>query len=157
MCSVCGWGAKMTLRVDLDGVGNIYRLCFVRGPWAYFTRIGLDRQWGEGWDKASYQLHAHLPYGDSTDQILKVAFDGPLFPPEAGLNGHSLSVLELNAGASPWLRTESYFHGTQIHIMAGVTLLRFTELIELAGGTVFAPIGWGELPEAAVPVCEKAT
>ncbi|MBP0593430.1 hypothetical protein J8I87_27785 [Paraburkholderia sp. LEh10] len=146
----------MTLRVDLDGVGNIYRLCFVRGPWAYFTRIGLDGQWGEGWDKAPYQVHARPPYGDSTDQILKIAFDGPLFPPEAGPNGHALSALELNAGVSPWLHTESYFHGTQIHIMAGVTLLRSTELIELAGGTVFAPIGWGGLPEACAPFSEKA-
>lgn len=146
----------MTLRVDLDGVGDIYRLCFVRGQWAFFTRIGLDGQWGEGWDKAPYQFHAHLPYGEATSQILKIAFDGPLFPPEAGLNGHSLSVFELNSGAAPWLRTESYFHGTQIHIMASVTLLRFTELIELAGGTTFAPIGWGELPEASVPASEKA-
>ena len=122
----------MTLRVDLGGVGDNYRLCFVQGPWAYFTRIGLDHQWGDGWDKAPYQFHAHTPYDGSPDQILKVAFDGPLFPPEAGLNGHSLSVLAVNAGVSPWLRTESYFHGTQIHNMAGVTLLRFIELIELS-------------------------
>ncbi|MEI5998057.1 hypothetical protein H3V53_12870 [Paraburkholderia bengalensis] len=146
-----------TLRVDLEGVGNLYRLCFIRGPWAYFTRTGLDEQWGDGWDKKPYQLQAHPPYGDGTDQILKIAFDGPLFPPEAGLNGHSISVFELNAGASPWLRTESYFHGKQIHIMAGFTLLRFIELIELAGGTVFAPIGWGESPKAFVHASEKAS
>ncbi|OUL95640.1 hypothetical protein [Paraburkholderia hospita] len=147
----------MTLRVDLDGVGNIYRLCFVREPWAYFTRVGLDRQWGEGWDKAPYQLHAQLPYADGPDVILKVAFDGPLYPPETGLNGHSCSVLELNAGSSPWLQTESYFHGPQLHIVAGVTLRKFTELVALAGGTVFAPIGWGQLPELSVPVTDRAS
>jgi hypothetical protein len=101
----------MTLRADLDGVGNVYRLCFVRASWAYFTRIGLDGQWGEGWDKAPYQFHAHLPYGDGTDQILKVAFDGPLFHPIAGLNGHSLSALELNAGARPGCAPKAIFTG----------------------------------------------
>jgi hypothetical protein len=49
----------MTLRVDLNGVGNTYRLCFVRAPWAYLTRIDLDLQCGDAWDKAPYQLHAH--------------------------------------------------------------------------------------------------
>jgi hypothetical protein len=142
----------MTLRVDLEGVGDTYQLCFVHEPWAYFTQVGLDRQWGDGWDKAPYQSHAQLPYDDRSDEILKVAFDGPLFPPEAGLNGHSRSVLELNSGAWPWLRTESYFHGPQIHIMAGATLHRFTELVALAGGTVFAPIGWGHLSEPGVPI-----
>lgn len=136
----------MTLRVDLNGVGNTYRLCFVRAPWAYLTRIDLDLQCGDAWDKAPYQFHAQLPYGASPDQILKVAFDGPLFPPEAGRNGHARSVLELNAGTWPWLRTEGYFHGPQIHIMAGVTLRKFNELVALAGGSVYAPIGWGELP-----------
>ena len=80
----------MTLRVDLNGVGNTYRLCFVRAPWAYLTTIDLDLQCG--WDKAPYQLHAQLPYAASPDQILKVAFDGPLFPPEAGRNGHARSA-----------------------------------------------------------------
>jgi len=36
----------MTLAVNLDGVRDVYRLCFVCSPWAYFTRRRLDLQWG---------------------------------------------------------------------------------------------------------------
>lgn len=48
----------MTLSVNLDPVGEDYRLCFVRMPWAFFTRVPLDCQWGDGWDKVPYHRHA---------------------------------------------------------------------------------------------------
>jgi hypothetical protein len=136
----------MILGVNLDPVGDDYRLCFVRVPWAYFTRIALDDQWGEHWDKAPYQLHAGLPDSSGIHPILKVAFDGPFFAPEAGRNGHSRSVSELNGGVAPWLRTESYFHGEPVRIMAGVTLRQFHLRVSLAGGTMYGPIDWGALP-----------
>jgi hypothetical protein len=139
----------MGLLVDLTGVRDAYVLCFVRMPWAFFTRLALDQQCGDRWERVPYQLHAGLPYSDSPDQILKVAFDGPLFPPESGRNGHARSVNELNEGAAPWLRTESFFDGEPMHIMAGTTLASFVEQIVCAGGDVFLPLGWGCLP--AVP------
>lgn len=137
----------MAARVDLSAVQSLYRLCYVRTPWAWFTRIPLDHQWGEHWERAPYMRESGLPYSDAADQILKVGFDGPLLSPEEGEHGHPSSVQEVNARQAPWLRTQSYLGGPAIHIMAGVTLQRFTELIELAGGTVYVPLGWGELPK----------
>jgi len=40
----------------------------------------------------------HLP-----DQLLTVAFDGPLYTPDTGYDSGSHSVLEINAGLVPWL------------------------------------------------------
>lgn len=31
--------------------------------------------------------------------------------------------------------------------MAGAALQHFTAQVELAGGTVYVPVGWGQLPE----------
>jgi hypothetical protein len=55
------------------------------------------------------------------------------------------SVNEINRGDAPWLRTQSLAGNAPIHIMAGVTLESFVEQVELAGGHVFAPLGWGAL------------
>ena len=41
----------MGLTTDLDDVRHVYGLCFVRAPWAYFTRLPLDQQWGDGWER----------------------------------------------------------------------------------------------------------
>lgn len=139
----------MSTRVDLTAVQETYRLCYVRTPWAYFTRVPLEQQWGDHWERAPSTSEAGLPYGGERDQILKVAFDGPLLTPETGEHAHPFSVQEINDRRAPWLRTDSYFGGPPVHIMAGVTLEHFTELVELAGGTVYAPVGWGQLPERA--------
>ncbi|MBB3261917.1 hypothetical protein F4827_006791 [Paraburkholderia bannensis] len=136
----------MSARVDLSAVQNAYGLCYVRTPWAWFTRIALDRQWGERWEHAPYMRESGLPYADEPDQILKLGFDGPLLGPEEGAHAHSYSVQEINARKTAWLRSENYFGGVPIHIMSGVTIQRFTELVELAGGMVYAPLGWGQLP-----------
>jgi hypothetical protein len=45
-------------------------------------------------------------------------------------------------GGAPWLRTQNLFGNAPVRIDAGVSLERFVELIELAGGRVFAPLGW---------------
>ncbi|KVD77297.1 hypothetical protein WS62_30975 [Burkholderia sp. ABCPW 14] len=138
----------MTLKANLEGVRDTYHLCFVRSPWAYFTCLPLDRQCGDRWSEAPYELYAGPPYGDSPDQLLRVAFDGPLLPPEAGRSAVTCSVVDINEGLAPWLRTESYFGGEPLSIAAGATLGTFVETLEKAGGTVFIPLGWGELPRA---------
>lgn len=137
----------MTTRVDLTGVQDIYRLCYVRPPWAYFTRLPLDQQWGDHWERAPYGPQAGLPYSGEPDQILKVAFEGPMLTPEALEHVHAYSVREINDQRTPWLSRESQLGGPPVYIMAGATLQRFLELVELAGGSVYAPLGWGELPE----------
>lgn len=45
----------------------------------------------------------------------------------------------------PWLRTQNFIGNAPVRIAAGVSLERFVELVELAGGRVFAPLGWGAL------------
>ncbi|WP_179709403.1 hypothetical protein [Paraburkholderia bryophila] len=135
----------MGMTANLDGVRHAYGLCFVRAPWAYFTRLPLDQQWGDGWERVPYEQHAGAPYTDSPEQILTVAFDGPLYTPDLGYDGKERSVNEINRGEIPWLRTQSFVSNAPIHIMAGATLESFVEEVELAGGHVFAPLGWGAL------------
>jgi hypothetical protein len=148
----------MGLTTDLDGVRHAYGLCFVRAPWAYFTRLPLDQQWGDGWERAPFERHAGLPYEDTAQQILTVAFDGPLLPPDAGYDGRARSVNEINRGDAPWLRTQDFIGNAPIRIAAGVSLERFVELVELAGGHVFAPLGWGALRlEPIAPADESKT
>ena len=138
----------MGLIANLDGARNRYRLCFVRTPWAYFTRLPLERQWGDRWECAPYQTYAGNPYDDELNQILTVAYDGLLFTPDKGIDGIVCSALDINVGHAPWLRTESYMGGPPLQIMAGATLESFVEMVELAGGHVFAPIGWADLGDA---------
>jgi hypothetical protein len=135
----------MGLTTDLDAVRHAYGLCFVRAPWAYFTRLPLDQQWGDGWERAPYEKQAGLPYEDAAQQILTVAFDGPLLPPDAGYDGRERSVNEINCGDAPWLRTQDFISNAPIRISAGVSLEQFVELVELAGGHVYAPLSWGSL------------
>lgn len=135
----------MGLATDLDGVRYAYGFCFVRAPWAYFTRLPLDHQWRDGWERAPYEKHAGISYDDGERQILTVAFDGPLLPPDAGYDGHPRSVNEINRGDASWLRTQDFIGNAPARIAAGASLERFVELVELAGGHVFAPLGWGAL------------
>jgi hypothetical protein len=84
----------MGLTVDLNGVRDVYGLCFVRSPWAYFTRESLDQQWGDGWERSPYEEFAGDPYNDRADQILKLAFDGPLLTPDMSDTGKLLDSLD---------------------------------------------------------------
>ena len=136
----------MSLKADLNGVRDTYRLCFVRAPWAFLTRLTLDQQWGENWQHSPYEQFAGTPSHHLPDQLLTVAFDGPLYTPDTGYDSGSHSVHEINAGLVPWLRAESYASGPPLHIMAGATLESFVTSVELAGGQVYVPLGWGIQP-----------
>ncbi|WP_296653822.1 hypothetical protein [Paraburkholderia sp.] len=141
----------MAMRVDLSGVKQRYRLCFVRDTWAFFTRLDLNRQWGDGWERAPYEQYAGEPYAGEPGQILKLAFDGPLLRPESGAHGAAYSVETINAGHAPWLRTENYLVPKPLFIMGGSTIEKFVEYVELVGGTVYAPLGWGDLVRPQAP------
>ncbi len=137
----------MTLIANLDGARTGYRLCFVRAPWAWFTCLPLDLQCGERWADVPYQDFAQPPYSDSRAQLLRVAFDVPrLLPPEAGRHGGDWSVEQINGGAVPWLRSEEFVDAMKLSVPAGATVAEFVETIEAAGGTVYGPLGWAELP-----------
>ncbi|WP_175951913.1 hypothetical protein [Burkholderia sp. BCC0405] len=137
----------MTLIANLDGARTGYRLCFVRAPWAWFTCLPLDLQCGQSWADVPYQDVAQPPYSDSRAQLLRVAFDAPrLLPPESGRHGHDWSVEQIDDGAVPWLRSEEFVDAMKLAVPAGATLAEFVETIEAAGGTVYGPLGWAELP-----------
>lgn len=38
------------------------RLCYIDGPWAFFTTQPLDQQWGDDWNDAPYEHNAGDPY-----------------------------------------------------------------------------------------------
>ncbi|KUZ75174.1 hypothetical protein ACEPT7_14410 [Burkholderia ubonensis] len=147
----------MTLIANLDGARSGYRLCFVRAPWAWFTCLPLDEQCGESWAEVPYQDVAKPPYSDSRTQVLKVAFDAPrLLPPEAGRHGAAYSVEAINRGAAPWLRSEDFVDGPTLAVPGGATLQTFVEAIEAAGGAVYGPLGWAELPPWQRPAVPAA-
>lgn len=125
---------------------NDHRLCFVEGPWAYFTTKELSKQWGDDWNDAPYEHNAGPPYRwrEETDaklglvpwEIVKVAWDGPLVPPCEGHVNSPYSVEEINRGAVAWLRSDHHSRG-KILIPAGTTLHEFFSLVEAAGGHVY--------------------
>ena len=122
----------MGATANLYGVRSIYGLCFVLAPWAYFTRLQLAQQWGDRWEIAPCKVPAGAPYSDSPDQILTVAFDGPLLTPDRAYDGRPRSVMEINCGKILWLRTHGFGEFTPVQIMAGATLESFVKSVELA-------------------------
>jgi len=117
-------------------------LCYVDGPWAFFTTQPLKEQWGDDWDDAPYEHNAVDPYiwreGYSEEapyQIIKVAFDGPLESPCANVINSHFSVKQINAGHVAWLR--DCWGESAIAIPAGVTVDEFCALVEKAGGKVY--------------------
>jgi len=57
-------------------------LCYVSPPWAWFTSLPVEEQWGDDWDDAPYQHNAGRPYSEEGVTLEKVGFDGPLFAPD---------------------------------------------------------------------------
>lgn len=123
-------------------------LCYVDGPWAYFTTQELSEQWGDDWNDAPYEHNAGQPYeysehdrknGVEPWQITKVAFDGDLNQPCTGCVDSDISVQDINAGKVAWLYT-SKWNSKQVAIHAGATLAEFCELVREAGGTVYLPV-----------------
>lgn len=122
---------------------NDWKLCYVRGCWAYFTPIDLDKQWGDDWDDAPYEHNAGEPYTNCKGvphEIKRIAFDGPLQTPAdlAGSNS-AYSVEMINKGAAAWLTTDRWVK-QQVSIPAGGSIERFIELVQLSGGKVYVPL-----------------
>lgn len=127
-------------------------LCYVSGPFAYFTTCPLDKQWGDGWGKTPYEHNAGSPYDWREDydgkrgvpkfEISRVAWDGPFDTPADRAGGNSAySVQQINRGDVAWLAPERWLRpevkAEAIH--AGTTLPEFIRKIEAAGGTVYLP------------------
>lgn len=112
-------------------------LCFVKDCWAYFTTKPLSEQWGDDWNDAPYEHNAGTPYGDSQNQITKLAWEADLDQPCDSYRNSPYSVEQINARAVDWLASPSYVKGPKIVIPAGTTLSQFKELVERAGGSIY--------------------
>jgi len=130
-----------------------FRLCYVDGPWAWFTTAELKDQWGDDWNDAPYEHNAEQPYAwregmkcrDGSDkppyELFRVAWNGPLETPDEWHSNSPYSVEDINAGAVAWLATARYASGPKIAIQAGTLFPDFVRLVEAAGGTVYLPAG----------------
>ena len=126
-------------------------LCYIEGPWAFFTTQELSKQWGDDWNDAPYEHNAGWPYAwdERTDKakklwkIVRVAFDAELYAPATGMGNSRYSVEMINAGCIPWLASDSHAKNP-IAIPAGTTLYDFIERIHKVGGNVF--IDYKSLP-----------
>jgi hypothetical protein len=137
-------------------------LCYVEGPWAFFTTKPLADQWGDDWDDAPYEHNAEEPYepglfyfadgrtekrpadwnedGSPKWRIYRIAWSGPFETPDAWVTNSPWSVQQINTGATPWLKPAEFAterHG--VSIPAGTTLAAFIELLESVGGTAYLP------------------
>ena len=147
------------------------RLCYIDGPWAYFTTQDLESQWGDDWNDAPYEHNAGTPYEWREErydlderrmvpnreprwEIVRVAFDAAGLETPAELYGPNspYSVEQINAQAHAWLTEPGY--GTRPRVFtpvvwAGCTLTEFIELIESARGSVY--LAHSERSEDALP------
>jgi hypothetical protein len=114
-------------------------LCYVDGPWAWFTTSSIDKQWGDDWNDAPYQANAGDPYpwrpeyGVPEYRLQVVAWSGPF---EAPYDYTNLSVEDINAGLAPWLRSSPWVD-KKVAIPAGVTLREFKKRLVASGGKVY--------------------
>ena len=122
-----------------------FKLCYIKGCWAYFMTAKLSEQWGDDWDDAPYEHNASEPYeweGPNTlprYEIVKVAFDAELETPAEILGGcnSSYSVKMINSGAVAWLTTSKWSSSPLVSIQAGCPLDKFCEAIRVSGGEVY--------------------
>jgi hypothetical protein len=129
-------------------------LCFVNGPWAFFTTATLDEQWGDDWDDAPYEHNAGEPNTWTAPdpacdhQVIRVAFHAELRAPCDDHINSPWSVQAINRGATPWLRSPAWAR-ENVEIYAGCTLRDFREIVRRIGGEVYEvmavpPSGRGE-------------
>lgn len=136
-------------RVNKNILASI--LCYVKGPWAYFTTQPLSEQWGDDWNDIPYEYNAGRPYKYRADcveegkqpwAIYQVAWEGPFDEPRERFSSYSaspFSVEAINAGAIAWLQTEAW-RKELIVIPAGTSLQIFINLIQMAGGEVYIAV-----------------
>lgn len=114
---------------------NLYtdtKLCYVEKGDAYFTKLPLDKVWGDDWDDAPYECNAGLPY--DYDLILHITEEYLREPCYWHYNS-PYSVKAINSGAVAWLTDRE-----NVSIKAGVSPQEFIGLVHKAGDEVFVPL-----------------
>ncbi len=121
-------------------------LCYIDGPWAYFTSQPLTYQWGDDWDDAPYEHNAGPPYGPRSGEnyeVVKLAFEGDFLRPHEGEGFVRWSVKDINAGKVAWLRPWPWSNH-DVRIWAGTTMAGFIRQVRAAGGKVYLEAREGE-------------
>jgi hypothetical protein len=126
----------------------MYKLCYIDGAWAYFTKkpiIGKDKQWGDDWNDAPFDMNASPPYEDSPGDIVRVAFRSELQTPADYHYNAPYSVEQINNGIVPWL-CDYYGHlglgeeANNTKIMAGCSLEDFITIVMANGGEIYIKV-----------------
>lgn len=130
-------------------MNNVFKLCYIDKPWAYFTSMDdIGKQWGDDWNDAPYEHNAGSPYeygnhdkakGREPWEVKKIAFDGDFNAPCDFCYNSPYSVEQINAGVVAWLSTSAYAQKPVKVIHAGATLSDFISFIQENGGTVYLP------------------
>ena len=121
-------------------------LCYVSGPWAYFTTQPLNEQWGDDWNDAPYEHNAGKPYehwedsGKKPWEIVVVAWSGSFATPCEDFPNSPYSVEAINKKAIPWLRPDVWGEQHGISIFAGTPLSEFIAKVKEAGGKVYVEV-----------------
>ena len=131
---------------------ELYKLCYVDGNKAWFTKI-LKNNGGDDWDDAPYEHNAGEPYNDWSELIEdnedifkrkykhheikhKVLYfeteSNMILPCDNYLNS-PYSVEDINKQAVAWIHTDDF------NILAGTTIENFIDILERHGGKVFLP------------------
>jgi hypothetical protein len=127
---------------------EIFRLCYVRDNWAFFTTRDVTEQWGDDWDDAPYEHNAGdpIPYclymkkhNIEPYEIKRIAFDGDWEQPCSNVVSSSYSVQQINAGKVPWLQTPKWIP-EPVKIMAGTTLDDFIRIVRDNDGQIWLPM-----------------
>lgn len=113
-----------------------YKLCYLRAPWAYFTKLSLKKQTGDDWNDAPYDCNAGTPYSDDPDQIKKLAFEVDLQEPADYAYNSPYSVDMINSGLVPWL-CDYYGNNHDTKIMAGCLYEDFIKIVLSHGGEIY--------------------
>lgn len=116
-----------------------FKLCYIKGSFAWFTTAELSEQWGDDWDDAPYDCNAGKPYNEDGVELMQIAFETELQTPADIAFNSRYSVKDINSGAIPWLQ-DYYCKDSVDKIMAGASPEEFTEMILKHGGMVYLPL-----------------
>lgn len=111
-------------------------LCYVRDSVAYFTSKPLADEYADGWGKRPYEHNSSIPWDRDGQGIVEVMFQGDFDEPRERYLNSPYSVMEINAGVVPWLKSPPYA-SDQIAIWAGVCIPEFKRLVRLGGGKIY--------------------
>lgn len=114
-----------------------WRLCFVSGDTAYFSKDDPKIVRGDDWDDAPANGNAGLPYKEY--ETFSVGLYGPLGHNNYGQDCYSAEEYNSVAPPAPWLESDSSDHFIsryEIKIYGGITFGGFLKICDAIGEEV---------------------